>query len=178
MGLNNSLNDVRSRVLSTKPVPTFSVVFSEVRQEESRRRVMMGSIQNISAASDASAVTLHCKIHTLTDDSSELAGQNSNNIKGKPIPGRPWCTKCKKPNQTMETCWHIHGKPADLKPARERRANTALSESTSTTLLPFTREQMEVFHRYFGQKTQPQSSLAIELGNATVRGDNPLAFLS
>lgn len=41
MGLNKSLDDVRSRVLSNMPMTTLRAVFSEVRQEESRGRVMM-----------------------------------------------------------------------------------------------------------------------------------------
>lgn len=73
----------------------------------------MGSIQTISAASDASALTLHRQNPSTTDDSSGPTGFYSNNMKGKPIPGRPWCTKCKKPNHTIETCWLLHGKPAD-----------------------------------------------------------------
>lgn len=36
MGLNKCLDDVRSRILSTKPIPTVRAAFSEVRHEESR----------------------------------------------------------------------------------------------------------------------------------------------
>ncbi|RVW39497.1 hypothetical protein CK203_085970 [Vitis vinifera] len=40
-GLNRELDDVRSRVLSRRPLPSIREVFSEVRREESRRRVML-----------------------------------------------------------------------------------------------------------------------------------------
>lgn len=35
MGMNKCLDDVRSRILSTKPIPTVRDAFSEVRHEES-----------------------------------------------------------------------------------------------------------------------------------------------
>ena len=42
MGLDKSLDEVRSRILATKPLPSLREAFSEVRREESRRRVMLG----------------------------------------------------------------------------------------------------------------------------------------
>ena len=40
-GLNHELDDVRSRVLNRRPLPSIREVFSEVRREEIRRRVML-----------------------------------------------------------------------------------------------------------------------------------------
>lgn len=40
-GLNKDLDEVRGRVLSLKPLPSIREVFSTVRHEESRRKVMM-----------------------------------------------------------------------------------------------------------------------------------------
>ena len=40
-GLNHELDDVRSRVLSRRSLPFIREVFSEVRQEENRRKVML-----------------------------------------------------------------------------------------------------------------------------------------
>lgn len=85
-----SLDDVCSRVLSNKPMRTLRAAFSEVRLEKSRGTVMMGSMSNISVASDSSALALHRQILSTADDSSRLNGQNSNNMKGTPItPSRP-----------------------------------------------------------------------------------------
>lgn len=41
-GLHKDLDAVRGRILGTKPLPSINTVFSEVRQEESRLKVMMG----------------------------------------------------------------------------------------------------------------------------------------
>ncbi|RVW92978.1 hypothetical protein CK203_032776 [Vitis vinifera] len=51
-GLNCELDDVRSRVLSRRPLPSIREVFSKVRREESRRRVML----DLSFGPDASAL--------------------------------------------------------------------------------------------------------------------------
>ncbi|RVW43722.1 hypothetical protein CK203_080482 [Vitis vinifera] len=41
VGLNRELDDVKSRVLSRRPLPSIREVFSEVWREESKRRVML-----------------------------------------------------------------------------------------------------------------------------------------
>ncbi|RVW40619.1 hypothetical protein CK203_079174 [Vitis vinifera] len=43
LGLNRELDDVRGRIMGIKPLPTLREAFSEVRREESRKKVMMGS---------------------------------------------------------------------------------------------------------------------------------------
>ena len=43
LGLNPNLDEVRGRILGTKPLPSIRAVFSEVRREESRKKVMLGN---------------------------------------------------------------------------------------------------------------------------------------
>ena len=43
--LNKDLDQVRSRVLGMKPLPNLREAFFEVRREESRKKVMMGSLE-------------------------------------------------------------------------------------------------------------------------------------
>jgi len=43
LGLNKDLDEVRGRLLSTKPFASICEVFAEVRREESRIRVMLTS---------------------------------------------------------------------------------------------------------------------------------------
>ncbi|WVY92161.1 hypothetical protein V8G54_037675 [Vigna mungo] len=40
-GLNKELDEVRRRIISTKPLPSLRAAFSAVRHEESRRKVML-----------------------------------------------------------------------------------------------------------------------------------------
>ncbi|KAG8383761.1 hypothetical protein BUALT_Bualt04G0047400 [Buddleja alternifolia] len=65
--------------------------------------------------------------------------------------GRPWCDHCKKPNHAKNTCWKIHGKPANWKPSRqqpdrESRGNATSIEETlaSPSPSPFNKEQLEI----------------------------------
>lgn len=42
-GLHRDLDEVRGRILDRRPLPTIGEAFAEVRREENRRRVMLGS---------------------------------------------------------------------------------------------------------------------------------------
>ncbi|KAH9677444.1 retrotran gag 3 domain-containing protein [Citrus sinensis] len=48
-GLNKELDDVRGRILGTKPLPSIREIFAEVRREESRKRVMLGEPKSLTA---------------------------------------------------------------------------------------------------------------------------------
>ncbi|KAI3788025.1 hypothetical protein L2E82_00620 [Cichorium intybus] len=130
LGLNQELDEVRGRILGTKPMPSLREVFSEVRREESRRRVMLGS--NSNGSTEGSAFV------TRTPSNQKTTGGNNfgNNQKKN---GRPWCDHCKKPGHTKDTCWKIHGKPTDWKPSP--RGNVAEQQE------PFTKEQVEAIRR-------------------------------
>ncbi|KAL5564556.1 hypothetical protein UlMin_027720 [Ulmus minor] len=95
LGLNKELDEVRGRIMGIKPLPNIREAFSEVRREESRKNLMM--TDNLS---------------TSTVEVSALYTHNSSQD-NKSKKGRPWCEHCKKPGHTKETCWKIHGKPAD-----------------------------------------------------------------
>ena len=69
LGLNQNLDEVRGRVLGNKPLPKIREVFSEVRREESRKKVMMGS--QVKPESDV-----------LTNESSALAARGTHTYSG------------------------------------------------------------------------------------------------
>ncbi|XP_075508773.1 uncharacterized protein LOC142545460 [Primulina tabacum] len=147
MGLNKTLDDVRGRILGSKPLPALREVFSEVRREESRKRVILGQSDS-QLTIEASALV--STSDTLTDLTA-LASRNNSNNHPK---GRPWCDHCKRPGHTKETCWKIHGKPLDWKPnrnqEREARANTVTQPSHHAPT-PFTKDQMDALQKMFTQ---------------------------
>lgn len=112
LGLNQDLDEVRGRILGTKPMPSLCEVFSEVRREESRRRVMLGTSINPNIEGSVLATRF---------PSNQKTSIGSGNPQKKT--GRPWCDHCKRPGHTKETCWKIHGKPTDWKPSS--RGNVA-----------------------------------------------------
>lgn len=58
-GLHKDFDGVRSLILGTKPLTATNIVFSEVRQEESRLKVVMGSNSNSTMSSESSAFMTH-----------------------------------------------------------------------------------------------------------------------
>ncbi|RVW45699.1 Retrovirus-related Pol polyprotein from transposon RE1 [Vitis vinifera] len=56
LGLNRELDDVRGRIMGIKPLPSLREAFSEVRREESRKKVMMGSKEQPAPTLDGSAL--------------------------------------------------------------------------------------------------------------------------
>ncbi|RVW84320.1 Copia protein [Vitis vinifera] len=142
LGLNRELDDVRGRIMGIKPLQSLREAFLEVRREESRKKVMMGSKEQPAPTLDASA----------------LAARSFNSSGGdRQKRDRPWCDYCKKPGHYKEACWKLHGKPADWKPKprsdRDGRAHVAAnSESTSVPEpSPFNKEQMEMLQKLLSQ---------------------------
>ncbi|KAL5565431.1 hypothetical protein UlMin_028595 [Ulmus minor] len=104
LGLNKNLDEVQGRILGMKPLLNIQETFSEVRHEESRKKFMMGS-QNHQSTTKISALAARGSSFQATDNRKKKQG-------------RPWCDHCRKTGHTKETCWNIHGKPANWKPSR------------------------------------------------------------
>ncbi|KAL6315942.1 hypothetical protein AAG906_013776 [Vitis piasezkii] len=124
--------------MGVKPLPSLREAFSEVRREESRKNLMMGSHQQLNMAESSALKT-------------QLAPfDNRQKIKG----GRPWCDHCKKSGHSRETCWKIHGKPVDWKPRqqleKEGRGNHVATDEQSPQpeASPFNKEQMEMLQTH------------------------------
>ncbi|GAA0183458.1 hypothetical protein LIER_42408 [Lithospermum erythrorhizon] len=108
-GVNQKLDEVKGRIPGRRPLPSIREVFSEVRSEENRWKIMY---------------------HTQTDNNSE---QTALTVRGNDLTEekkkKPWCDVCKKFWHTKETCWKIHGKPPGWKPKTDRALHT-ISETS------------------------------------------------
>lgn len=154
MGLNKNLDEVRGRILGTERLPSIREVFSEVRREKSRKKVMLG--ESSTAA-------------PITDNLSALAvrGAQNANYNNRQKKGRPWCDHCQKTGHIRETCWKLHGKPADWKPSRlavdidSRGNHVAVEEGNSTSMKsnPFNKEQLETLQKMFSQAVTTQGNI-------------------
>lgn len=171
LGLNKELDEVRGRIMGTKPLPSIRNVFSEVRREESRRKVMMGSQE----------VTTNPSLL----DSSALAvrGTNTSSNDNRQQRGRPWCDHCRKSGHWKESCWKLHGKPADWKPNKpnrdkESRANAASSteEKTSSETSGFSKEQMEILQKMICHSLSQSTSQLQATSMKAQRNSFPVAL--
>ncbi|XP_073119914.1 uncharacterized protein [Henckelia pumila] len=96
-GLNKELDEVRGRILGRKPLPSIREVFSDARREEARRQVMLKGNE---------------EPKIVDREGSALVAKGTSFEGDKP---KIWCERCHKPWHTVETCWKIHGKPANYK---------------------------------------------------------------
>ncbi|KAL5738478.1 hypothetical protein ACOSP7_031239 [Xanthoceras sorbifolium] len=103
-GLNVDFDEVRGRIIGRQPLPSLNEVFAEVRREESRRWVMLGNKNSSSTPVETSAL--------VSQDISAYKGY-TRKPDDKP---KVWCDHCNKPRHTRDTCWKLHGKPANWKP--------------------------------------------------------------
>uniref|UniRef100_A0A2N9I543 Retrovirus-related Pol polyprotein from transposon RE1 n=1 Tax=Fagus sylvatica TaxID=28930 RepID=A0A2N9I543_FAGSY len=132
-GLNIEFDEVRGRVIGRQPLPSIGDVFSEVRREESRRNVMLGK-KGPGVAVESSALVA-------ADANSSKAITYQRRTDDKP---RVWCDYCNKPRHTRETCWKIHGKPANWKSSKPGdRSGRAFPTANEAEVTSFTKEQME-----------------------------------
>ncbi|RVX10632.1 hypothetical protein CK203_016941 [Vitis vinifera] len=162
IGLNKNLDEVRGRILGSKPLLNIREAFSEVQREESRKKIMMGSQDSVT-----------------NPESSALAvrGNPSNNNDHRPKKGRPWCDHCRRPGHTKDTCWKIHGKPTDWKPSRfandkEGRGNlVSMDEKPSPEPTPFSKEQIEVLQKLFSQSLPAPAPTVVGTGSLAQKGN-------
>ncbi|GMP21651.1 hypothetical protein CsSME_00052836 [Camellia sinensis var. sinensis] len=166
LGLNTNLDEIRGRIMGVKPLPSLREAFSEVRREESRKKLMMGSHQQLNMAESSALKTQFAPI------------DNRQKNKG----GRPWCDHCRKPGHSRETCWKIHGKPADWKPRqpleKEGRGNHVGTNERSPQpeASPFTKEQMEMLQKLLQSQSGSSSNHIIGSGTLAHKGNSLNAF--
>ncbi|XP_028791520.1 uncharacterized protein LOC114747369 [Neltuma alba] len=100
LGLNDSFEDIRGRIMSIKPLPSLEDAFNMIKNEESRKAL----VQNPSLVSP-STITEGSAMVTRSNQGGDTRGKKSLR-----------CDHCNKNGHTRDTCWKIHGKPANWKP--------------------------------------------------------------
>ena len=155
-GLNKNLDEVWGRILSTKQLPSLREVCSEVRQEESWKKVMMKDHNSSESFS--------------SNDGSALAtkGPNSQHFDSQRRSNGPWCDHCNQVGHTRETCWKIHRKPSNWKSNRtqenEPQGYCATNDeppqsNNSANKTPFSQEQMELLQKLLTRDPSSTSTI-------------------
>ncbi|XP_062114977.1 uncharacterized protein LOC133829003 [Humulus lupulus] len=131
-GLNVDFGEVRGRIIGRQTLPPIGEVFSEVRREESRRSDMLGK-KALGSTIEGSSL----------DVGGSYSKNNSYPPKSDEKP-RVCCDFLNKHRHTHETCWRIHGKPANWKRKVERSNCTLVPNEAETN--SFTKEQLNHLH--------------------------------
>ncbi|XP_073016671.1 uncharacterized protein [Primulina eburnea] len=146
-GMNQNLDEVKGRILGRKPLPSIREVFSEIRQEESRKKVMHSQAKN--------------NIGSMSDNSA-LVSRNPDTTPNAYRKKKPWCDHCQKAWHTRETCWKLHGKPPGWKKRSEKALQTVTEISQETPInsgqLPFTQDQIDQLVRLLRTSNPTPSS--------------------
>ncbi|RVX21382.1 hypothetical protein CK203_001939 [Vitis vinifera] len=170
-----------SRVLSRRLLPSIREVFSEVRREESKRRVMLDH----SVGPEGSALLTYGPHGP--HGPYAIAGRGPSVAKSSgPSPRqskRTYCEHCKKLGHTKDTCWALHGKPADWKPRQPNKAHShqasteAQADKTptevfqSTSSVGFNSNQIAKLYELFSNfQASGQSSTTLSSGSLAKKG--------
>ncbi|KAL5741619.1 hypothetical protein ACOSP7_028351 [Xanthoceras sorbifolium] len=165
LGLNLNLDEVRGRILVTKPLPNIREVFSEVRREESIKKVMMGShvkTKSTNPTIEISALAARPNLYNFNDHQQRK--------------GRPWCDHCRRLGHTKETCWKIHRKLANWKPNqanndRESRSNMVSGTADSTKSNTFSKEHMDMLQRLFNMSPASPTTSVVGTDSLAQKGN-------
>lgn len=164
IGLNIEFDEVRGRIIGRSPLPPIGDVFVEVRREESRKSVMLGkkatgeSLENFALIADSTAY----KAANYQRQSNE----------------RPWvwCDHCNKPCHTRETCWKIHGKPANWKSSKQGdKSHRGVPTANVVDTSPFNKEQIDQLLQLL-KSNSPSGIPSVSLAHAS-RKPNALSCL-
>ncbi|CAN1266647.1 hypothetical protein LINPERPRIM_LOCUS12625 [Linum perenne] len=146
LGLSQDLDDVKGRIISTKPFPEIEDAFAEIRREEYRRQLMLSEVKTEGSALIAEK------------PGASLLSQKFSNSKEKETTTPWYCEHCKKPWHTKDECWELKGgKPPGWKSKSEKRAmaknpraNTVAGSSSSDNN-QFSQGQMDALQNMFNQ---------------------------
>lgn len=147
LGLSDMFEEVRSRILGRTTLPSLKEAFSEIRREESRKKLSQGASMK----------------NPLEHSALATRGPDQRISKQGHPPNRPWCDYCRKKGHTRDTCWQIHGKPANWKPRQQ--GSTANNAETLTNTAPFSQEQLDLLQKLFTSNLPPSTGNIAQSGN-------------
>ena len=128
-GLNLEFDQVRVQILSKEEVPSLEETISIIRAEESRRNVMLEKTSSMEGSALVTKVEHQEK--GKDDQPRNLRRENQRRENRDTL----WCTYCKKPRHTKETCWKLNGKPPSSEwgtHGRQKKPQAHLTEQSKT----------------------------------------------
>lgn len=157
--LNKNLDEVRGRIQGIKPQLSLREAFSQVRREESRKKVTLGTSTIIPQVENSALVACGPQ------------NQGTDNRQRKEC---LYCEHCHKPRHTKETCWKIHKKPTNWKPPySQNRGNATIREENfvHAKTNPFSKQQLEILKQLIKESQAVDSTLTIGTRSLAQKGN-------
>ncbi|CAN1805291.1 hypothetical protein LINPERHAP1_LOCUS24204 [Linum perenne] len=104
VGLNAELDEVRGRIIGRDPLPPIAEVFNEVRREETRRRVMLGSRKEVQPVEGSAFQAVGGLLGSAPE------GYGVQRQRGHDPKAHLRCNFCGKRRHVREDCWKLRGK--------------------------------------------------------------------
>ncbi|XP_010516220.1 PREDICTED: uncharacterized protein LOC104791909 [Camelina sativa] len=163
MGLNDSYDNLRSRILMKNSLPSLSEIYNLLDQDDSQKSV------TVAATSDFSIAAFQVSHSQSQGFSKSAQAPTSQNASAPPYQrnNRPQCIFCGKAGHVVDKCWKKHGYPTSFKPnIRSDKpsplvANVALEEGSSdpdTVTGDLSATQIQQLMSFLASKLQPPSS--------------------
>ncbi|XP_028774894.1 uncharacterized protein LOC114731805 isoform X2 [Neltuma alba] len=143
LGLNDTFEEVRGRIMGLKPIPSLFEAFNMVKCEESRKQLTQTPVTQ----NEASAMAV-----------------KSGNTTDQKRKGDKWCEHCNKRGHTKEICWKLHGKPSNLnsRQRNERKSyHTEKKEEEEEKLSP---EEVQLLRRILEKQTSTPNVNLVKSG--------------
>lgn len=102
MGLNDTYSPARSNILMITPLPSVSLAYSLIMQDEKQRKV---------------AVNSHFSGNSVSFLATNHSSTPQNDLRSKKLV----CSHCKKPGHSIDKCYRIIGFPVEFKFTRTTR---------------------------------------------------------
>ena len=151
LGLNDTFEDIRGRVMGIKPLPTLEDAFNIIRNEESRKALMQNLIT--APVMESSAMVVH-------------------NNAGAETKGKKFlkCDHCNKTGHTRDHCWKLHGRPANMKQKSKGESKGFTVNQSSDTSDALKHDEIAVLRRildkYSSEQPSEQSTPSVTLAHA------------
>lgn len=152
------------RILSTESLSNLKAEFVEIKHEESRNKIMMGSSPSLNTEAFVLLTEKTSEVSTLAAMRQSLTNER----------GRLFCRYYKKNKHLINDCWKLHGKLREEKPPRTNNKSwrafskqifsgnemtniaQGLVQQTANSNLP-TKSQIEALFQLLNQQTTNQS---------------------
>ena len=160
LGLNSEFEQVCDRVLRREIFPDLDQAFSLVKGSESQKELFSKLNGGPTGVAEAFALVI-TKPTTISRDNQKHAEKDMR-----------WCDFCKKPRHTRETCWKLHGKPANFKESRGDGKGFQVSTDSFSAIAQkgteapsFSKEQLDHLCKFLHVSMLPSSSSQVQKGN-------------